>query len=253
MEISEIRVLMKYEFLRRDTTRQAVTNISSVFIIQVATNATVARWFKKFRSGYFDLSDEPRGRPETQVDSDILKATVEANSSESARELSLMYNKERRLDACLSLLSRNKAEPFLNQIVTCDETLILYDNRKCSSQWLDKDEPPKHCPKRDIHQKKLMVTVWWSGSAVIHHSFMEPGQSITADVYCYQLDEMMRNLAIKQPKLVNRMTPILLHDNARLHATRMTVSKLQELKLETLRHPPFSPDLTPTDYYFFQN
>ena len=255
-----------------------------MFGIQVATNATVARWFKKFRSGDFDLSNEPRGRPKTRVDNDVLKATVEANSSQSARELSLMYNvskqtilthlaqigkvkkldewipreltdarKEPRLDACLSLFSRNKAEPFLDQIVTCDEKWIVCDNRKRSSQRLDKDEPPKHCPKRDIHRKKLIVTVWWSGSGVIHHSFMKPGRSITADVYCYQLDEMMRNLAIKQPKLVNRMTPILLHDNARPHAARMTVSKLQELKLEILRHPPYSPDLAPTDYRFFQN
>lgn len=284
MEISEIRVLMKYEFHRGATTRQAVSNINSVFGIQVATNATVSRWFKKFRSGDFNITNEPRGRPKTRLDNDVLKATVEANSSQSARELSLMYNvskqtilthlaqigkvkkldkwipldltdeqRQRRLDTCLSLLSRNKAEPFLNRIVTCDEKWILHDNRKRSSQWLDKDEPPRHCSKRDIHQKKLMVTVWWSGSGVIHHSFMEPGQSITADVYCNQLEQMMKKLAIKQPKLVNRLTPILLHDNARPHAARITVLKLQELKLETLPHPPYSPDLAPTDYHFFQN
>ncbi|GFS96826.1 hypothetical protein NPIL_621371 [Nephila pilipes] len=58
MEISEIRVLMKYEFLRGATTRQAVANINSVFIIQVATNATAAHWLKKFRSSDFDLSNE---------------------------------------------------------------------------------------------------------------------------------------------------------------------------------------------------
>ncbi|GFS69814.1 mariner-7 protein [Nephila pilipes] len=66
MEISEIRVLMKYEFHRGATTRQAVANINSVFGIQVATNATVARRFKKFRSGDFDLSNEPRGQPKTR-------------------------------------------------------------------------------------------------------------------------------------------------------------------------------------------
>ncbi|GFT92646.1 planarian mariner-8 gene [Nephila pilipes] len=92
MEISEICVLMKYEFLRGATTRQAVANINSVFIIQVATNATVARRFKKFRSGDYDLSNESHGRPKTQVDSDVVKATAEANSSQSACELSLMYN-----------------------------------------------------------------------------------------------------------------------------------------------------------------
>jgi hypothetical protein len=32
-----------------------------------------------------------------------------------------------------------------------------------------------------------------------------------------QLDEMMRKLAIKQPKLINRSAPLLLHDNARPH------------------------------------
>ncbi|GFT87686.1 histone-lysine N-methyltransferase SETMAR [Nephila pilipes] len=137
MEISEIRVLRKYEFHRGATTRQAVVDINSVFSIQVATNATVALWFKKFRSRDFDLSNEPRGRPKTQVDNDVLKATVEANSGQSARELSIMYNvskqiilthlaqigkvkkldkwipyeltdaqKERRLDACLSLSTK---------------------------------------------------------------------------------------------------------------------------------------------------
>ncbi|EZA53514.1 Histone-lysine N-methyltransferase SETMAR [Ooceraea biroi] len=47
--------------------------------------------------------------------------------------------------------------------------------------------------------------------------------------------------------------PILLHDNARPHTARLTVAKLQELELETLRHPPYSPDLSPTDYHFFRN
>jgi len=81
---------------------------------------------------------------------------------------------------------------------------------------------------------------------------MEPNTSITA-VYCKQLDDMMRNLVIKQPRLINRSALILLHDNARHHTTQMTVAKLQQLKLETLCHPPYSPDLAPTDYHFFQN
>ncbi|GFS43808.1 mariner-7 protein [Nephila pilipes] len=66
MEISEIRVLMKYEFHHGATTRQAVAKINSVIGIQVVTNYTIARWFKKFRSGDFDLSNEPRGRPKTR-------------------------------------------------------------------------------------------------------------------------------------------------------------------------------------------
>ncbi|GFS53395.1 hypothetical protein NPIL_386071, partial [Nephila pilipes] len=66
MEISEIRVMMKYEFHRGATARQTVANIDSAFAILVATNATVNRWHKKFRSGDFNLSNEPRGRLNTR-------------------------------------------------------------------------------------------------------------------------------------------------------------------------------------------
>ncbi|GBP36424.1 Histone-lysine N-methyltransferase SETMAR [Eumeta japonica] len=47
--------------------------------------------------------------------------------------------------------------------------------------------------------------------------------------------------------------PLLVQDNARTHTSQQTVAKLEELRLECLRHPPFSPDLAPTDYHFFRN
>ncbi|WKY11423.1 hypothetical protein Q1695_003188 [Nippostrongylus brasiliensis] len=82
---------------------------------------------------------------------------------------------------------------------------------------------------------------------------MKPGMSITADVYCNQLDSMMNELAIKHPRLLNRDRPILLQDNARPHVARRTLQKLQELDVELLIHPPYSPDLAPTDYHIFQS
>ena len=47
--------------------------------------------------------------------------------------------------------------------------------------------------------------------------------------------------------------PILLHYNARLHVTQPTLQKLNELGYEALPRPPFSPDLSPTDYHFFKH
>ena len=87
---------------------------------------------------------------------------------------------KKRFDACVSLLSWNKGEPFLHRIVTCDGEWVLYDNRKDSASWLDKDEAPKHSPKSNIHQKKLTINAWWSSHGLIHYSFIKPGQSITA-------------------------------------------------------------------------
>ena len=54
----------------------------------------------------------------------------------------------------------------------------------------------------------------------------------------------------QQPALVNRKGSILHHGNAR---SQITVRKLNELSVEVLPHPPYSPDLSPTDYQLFKH
>jgi len=44
---------------------------------------------------------------------------------------------------------------------------------------------------------------------------------------------------------------VLLHDNARPHTAAHTVETLQKPKFEVLAHPPYSPDLAPSDYHLF--
>jgi histone-lysine N-methyltransferase SETMAR len=250
----------------------------------VAKENTVRFWFQRFRSGNFDLQNKPRGRPETKVDNEELKAIVEADPSQTTSELAagcgvsdktvLIHlkqigkvkklerwvphelsaaNRQTRVDCCVTLLNRHNNEGILNRIITCDEKWILYDNRKRSSQWLNPGEPAKSCPKRKLTQKKLLVSVWWTSAGVVHYSFLKSGQTITADVYCQQLQTMKEKLAAKQARLVNRFRPLLLQDNARPHTAQQTATKLEELQLECLRHPPYSPDLAPTDYHFFRD
>ncbi|KAL0819981.1 hypothetical protein ABMA28_007978 [Loxostege sticticalis] len=59
--------------------------------------------------------------------------------------------------------------------------------------------------------------------------------------------------APKQPRLINRSRPLLFHENARPIAAQQTITKLDELQLECLEHPPYFSDLAPTDYNFFRN
>ena len=47
---------------------------------------------------------------------------------------------------------------------------------------------------------------------------------------------------------INRKTVVLLHDNARPHATKVT----RFCNLASLFYP-YSPDLTPTDFYLFKS
>ena len=46
---------------------------------------------------------------------------------------------------------------------------------------------------------------------------------------------------------------LLLHDNAPVHKSRVAQAAIRECKFEQLNHPPYSPDLAPSDYYLFRN
>ena len=70
-----------------------------------------------------------------------------------------------------SLILHNNNEPFLNRIVMCNEKWILYNDQQWPAQWLDREETPKHFPKPNLHQKMVIVTVWWSAAPLIHTAF----------------------------------------------------------------------------------
>ncbi|CAK1585379.1 unnamed protein product [Parnassius mnemosyne] len=155
-----------------------------------------------------------------------------------------------RFETCLAQLAQIYEE-ILNRIVTCDEKWILFDNRKRSASWLDPGSAPKHCRKRKLTPRKVMVTVRCSSAGVINYSFLPNGMSINSDVYCNGLNTMMEKLVCLQQAVVNCSSPLLLHDNVRPHTVKHTVYKLQKLGLGALVNPPYSPDRAPTDT--FQN
>ncbi|XP_014780083.1 histone-lysine N-methyltransferase SETMAR-like [Octopus bimaculoides] len=62
-------------------------------------------------------------------------------------------------------------------------------------------------------------------------------------------DCMHEKLKTKQPRLVNRDGPVLLHDNEWPHTYQAMVHKLQSLNYEILVHLPYSPDISSTDYH----
>ena len=273
-----------FQFKLGRKTAEIARDINNAFGPGTTNERTAQWWFKKFHIDEESLEDDERsGRP-SDVGNDFLRALVNANSRTTVRELAaesgvtpmpisnhlkeigktkkldkwvpheLNENKKmRRFEVSSALLLRNNNDPFLDRIVTCDGKWILYNNRRHSGQCLDRNQAPQHFPKPTHHQKKVMVTVWWSVAGVIHHSFLNPGETITAEKYCQQIYEMHQKLRLMCPRLVNMKGPILLHDNARPHIAQPILQKLKELAYETLPHPAYSPDLSPTDYHFFKH
>lgn len=74
--------------------------------------------------------------------------------------------------------------------------------------------------------------------------------TITASVYTGQLQRLAAKVDQLRPKL-DRV--LLLHDNARPHVAKTTQLKILRLGWKVLPHPPYSPDLAPSDYHLFRS
>jgi histone-lysine N-methyltransferase SETMAR len=81
----------------------------------------------------------------------------------------------------------------------------------------------------------------------VHWKLLPTGSTVTAEYYCEQLDRVANELRGKQDKVY------FLHDNARPHIANTTHQKLLDLGWTVLPHPPYSPDLAPTDYHLFRS
>ena len=123
-------------------------------------------------------------------------------------------------------------------LTLCSNKRTIFQ-RDCDVRWkvnfiwqparlLDWEEAPKHFPKPNLHQKKVMVTIWWSAASLIHYSFLNPSETIITEKYAQQVSEMHRKLQCLQLVLVNRMGPILHHDNTWPHIAEVTLRKLNE-------------------------
>ena len=76
----------------------------------------------------------------------------------------------------------------------------------------------------------------------IHYNFLNSGKTNTSEKCAQQIQ-----LRCTKTAMVNITGPSLLHNNDQPHGTELTFQKLNEV----LPHLPYSPDLLPTDYPFF--
>jgi len=95
-----------------------------------------------------------------------------------------------------------------------------------------------------------MLTVFWDCQGVLLTEFQQCGHTITSASYCTILTKLRAATRRKQPGLLTKGV-LLLHDNACPHSANQTTATLRSFQREVLQHPPYSPDLTPSDFHLF--
>ena len=99
---------------------------------------------------------------------------------------------------------------------------------------------------------KITCTIFWDAEGILLFGFMSQKVTITGVYYADLLHKL--RLAIKE-KRRGKVTqiPLLLHDNAPAHRSHIGQDAILESGFEEMHHPPYSPDLAPSDYHLFPN
>ena len=99
-----------------------------------------------------------------------------------------------------------------------------------------------------------MLSVWWDYKRIVYFKLLPLNRTINSVVYIEQLTKLNINaVEEKRPELTNRKDVVFHHDNTRPHISLVIRQKLLELDWDVLPHPPYSPDLAPSDYFLFQS
>ena len=101
--------------------------------------------------------------------------------------------------------------------------------------------------------RKHLAIIFWDAKGILLYKTLPRNRSITATVYCEALDELKTALQERRRRTAEKGLNNFhfLHDNARPHTALVTQEKLATLGFTVLPHPPYSPDLSPSDYYLF--
>ena len=159
---------------------------------------------------------------------------------------------ERCFFACEHLLQRQNRKGFLNRIVTGDEKWVHYDNPLGRKSWGMSGHASLSTARPNIHGAKVMLCIWWDQLGVVYYELLKPSETITGDGYRTQLMRLSQALKEKQSQYQEKHDKVILqHNNARTHIARPVKTYLETLKWEILPHPPYSPDISPSEYHLF--
>lgn len=279
--------------MRRKTAKETKQKLDKYYGTSAPANSTVIYWFAEFKRGRKSTETVPStGRPNEvtteemigKIHNIILKdrrvklreiADIVNISYERVSNIIHEHLHMRKLSArfvprlltidqkrirvntseqCLAMM-RHNPDDFWRRVITVDETWIHHytpETKNQSKQWV---EPGGSAPKKAKTVKsadKVMATVFWDSQGIILIDYLEKGKTITGQYYAALLDQLNDNIKEKRPHLKKKKV-LFLQDNAPVHTSTIAMAKFHELRFELLPHPPYSPDLAPSDFFLFPN
>ena len=268
-----------------------LNNYSASQIIRFVQNAlpdtcpckrTIYYWIKRFRAGDITIEDKERpGRPPIPLLKHRITRLLTRNKFSSAR----MIGKSTRISH-VTILKKMKKEMKLKNlkvrvvphplnpgflkrrsnlskqlyqqlrtlkpcdVITSDESWFYFSYHH-DAMWVKHKNEVLEVESRFQNARKVMICIFWSFGNLLMIRILPPGTTYNTNYVLTTLIPDLEEVALtKRP--VSGLKSYTLHwDNARPHRSKDTVAELKEKCKGSLVHPPYSPDLAPSDFFLF--
>jgi len=139
----------------------------------------------------------------------------------------------------------------VHRFITMDETWIHHytpESKQHSKEWTEAGCSVPKKTRSIPSARKVMASVFWDAEGILFIDYLEKGKIMTGILFqsLTRLDEKIRE---KRPGLQKKKSSFIRTKHPPTSVLEM--GKLWDLHYELLEHPPYSPDLAPSDFCLF--
>ena len=149
----------------------------------------------------------------------------------------------------------DKCDPrHLEEIVTGDETWIYhfqFDSKAKNKVWVSSEGDRPVIAHRCKTSNRMLYAIFFDSKGPVLQILVPKGSSVTGKFYRESVLTQLVDFYQKRRPRTGVRGIKLLHDNAPAHKYATVQEYLKELGLDVLDHPPYSPDLSPCDFWLF--
>ena len=149
----------------------------------------------------------------------------------------------------------DKCDPRrLEEIVTVDETWIYHfqpDSKAKTKVWVSSEGDRPVIARRCKTSNRILYAIFFDSKGPVLQIQVPTGSSVTGKFYRESVLTQLVDFYQKRRPRTGVRGIKLLHDNAPAHKSATVQEYLKESGLDVLDHPPYSPDLSPCDFWLF--
>jgi histone-lysine N-methyltransferase SETMAR len=134
-------------------------------------------------------------------------------------------------------------------IITGDESWF-YLQYPPLSKWVSSDSARPVAEVQTHYHQKVMFTVCFSGVGIQLIHLLPPKVNMNAVIFVEQVLCPIEKL-FSSLKFPENAKLFVHYDNATAHVCKFTNDYLTTSTMERLPHPPYSPDISPCDFFLF--